>query len=140
MKKLLVILSLATTVSFAMTSVNLQNNKYHCQGIAINSQISVNQLMANCKNPKLIIHEDAAGGRNASRIPGGGAAITEDDSNTDDVSLDKVEFYTNSNSYMICYFKNSALIKCKVNPSLKTTQPPSTAVASAPTAMKSLPH
>lgn len=137
MKKFSLLLLAISGSCFAMTTVNLTTPQYQCNGQYITKQTTVDQLMSNCKNAKQIQHSNVVSGRNPNRIPGGGADITQDNSADNEDSLDKVKFYTDKGSYMICYFNNSSLVKCKANPpkkqptakpaaspTQKTTQPP----------------
>lgn len=115
MKKFSLLLLVMSGSCFAMTNVDLTKPLFQCNGNYVTKQSTIDQLMANCKNAKLVERVDVVSGRNASRIPGGGANITEDNSATNEEAMDKVKFNTDKGSYMICYFNNNVLSKCKVN-------------------------
>lgn len=122
MKKIGLLLITLCSSSFAMSTADLTQPYYKCNGTLITTQTTINQLMSNCKNAKLVERTEVVSGRNANRIPGGGADMTSDNSTDNEDSMDKVKFYTDRNSYMICYFKNSNLAKCKVSPPKKQVQ------------------
>ncbi len=116
MRKISLLLIMLSTSSWSMSTVNLSNHTYKCSGIPITKLSTVEQLTKNCKNAKLVEREDTISGRNSDDIPGGGADMTEDDSQSNLVMLDKVKFFSDNGSYLICYFKNDVLTKCKANP------------------------
>lgn len=145
MKKLLMaLLTCAAASSFAMTTVNLDTSNYHCNGTKLTSQTTITSIQNNCHNVKVIVHAEPTGGMYADREPGGGAQMTMITPTDDDTMLDKVEFYSDKNTYLICYYKNNKYVKCKAKPAKKpavakaTTSAPSAATnaASAPVASK----
>ncbi|MDD3266238.1 MAG: hypothetical protein PHC75_03540 [Burkholderiales bacterium] len=118
MKNLLALLSvLYASTSLAMSSVNLDISNYHCNGLKLTSQITVNTLTTHCKDAKVIMHEEPSGGMYANREPGGGDAMTMIAPNGDtDSILDQVKFHSDKGSYLVCYFNSNKLIKCKATP------------------------
>ena len=98
----------------------------------ITKKSTVEQLTQNCKNAQLTEREDTASGRNSDDVPGGGADITEDDDQSNEIFLDKVKFLSDAGNYMICYFKNDVLSKCQANPPKSIALP---TLASAPIAI-----
>ncbi len=116
MKKILLSLMLVSLSvgAFAMTNVNFNTANYTCNGTQVNPQSTIDQLMANCKNSKLIHRVDNTAGR-SYRGPGAGVQNSMPNSTeADDENLDKVKFYTDDGSYMICYYNNQKFVKCKV--------------------------
>lgn len=116
MKKLLtILLSGSIGAVFAMTSTNLDTTSYYCNNVKLTSHTTIDAINMNCKNTKVVLHQEPSGGMYANREPGGGADMTMSASNpNDDMLLDKVEFYTDSGSYLKCYYKNNKYVKCKV--------------------------
>lgn len=132
MKKFSFLLLAISGSCFAMTTVDLTTPRYQCNGQYITKQTTIDQLMSNCKNAKQIEHMNVVSGRNPNRIPGGGADMTEDNSQDNEDAMDKVKFYSDKSNYMICYFKNSQLVKCKANPPKKSTTQKTTASTAKP--------
>ena len=120
MKKISITLlfaALSSTAAFAMDTVNFSKSDYTCNKIQITPQTTQDNLVAYCNNVTVVVRDEVTGGRNNSRVPGGGAEITQNYSaDAKDAVLDKVKFYTDEGSYMICYYQNAGMVKCKVTP------------------------
>lgn len=100
-----------------MDTVNFSKSDYTCNKIQITPQTTQDNLVAYCNNVTVVVRDEVTGGRNNSRVPGGGAEITQNYSaDAKDAVLDKVKFYTDDGSYMICYYQNAGMVKCKVTP------------------------
>ena len=139
MKKLLLACCMVSaSTSFAMSTVNLDTTNYHCNGVKLTSQTTITTLTTNCRNAKVIIHSEPNGGMYANRQPGGGAEmtmITPPDPN-DESLMDKVEFYSDKGTYMICYYNNNKYVKCKAKPSKNPKVASSTPTITKSTASK----
>lgn len=120
MKKIsitLLFVALSSTTAFAMDTVNFSKSDYTCNKIQITPQTTQDNLVAYCNNVTVVVRDEVTGGRNNSRVPGGGAEITQNySSDAKDAILDKVKFYADDGSYMICYYQNAGMVKCKVSP------------------------
>lgn len=128
-KILLGLLTLTISSSFAMTTVDLSKSSYSCNQIALGSAPTESQLQTDCKNAKLIRHEENTAGRNY-RGPGGGTLMTKPNLDpADDINFDKIKFHTDDSSLMVCYYKNSKFIKCKASTAKKTNKNSSQAVS-----------
>ena len=134
MKKISITLlfaALSSTAAFAMDTVNFSKSDYTCNKIQITPQTTQDNLVAYCNNVTVVVRDEVTGGRNNSRVPGGGAEITQNYSaDAKDAVLDKVKFYTDDGSYMICYYQNAGMVKCKV------TTPKAAAHPNKPTSSK----
>jgi hypothetical protein len=123
MKKLLLgILAISCSSAFAMTKVDFSKSNYSCNKIAVTPNSSESDLLNNCRHATIVEHEENTAGR-TFRGPGGGAAMTQNSDPYDEINLDKVKFYTDDHSYMVCYYKDYVFVKCKVRPpkATKTT-------------------
>ena len=118
MKKILAILSIGSINStFAMTTVDVDAHDYTCNKIKVTSSSTVAILQMNCTKAKVIMHE-LQSGPIMERIPMGGAAMTmvQHPSDDDENFMDKVEFYSDKGTYLVCYYKNDKFVKCKAKP------------------------
>ena len=122
MKKLLsALLIIGSSSVFAMTTIDFKSAFYQtpdyfrCNGIKITPQTTVNNLVMNCTNTKVIMHTEPTSTNNTalSHNSNGGSALTYVGNSDDDMLLDKVKFQDDHDSQLICYFKNEILKKCK---------------------------
>ena len=125
MKKLLsALLIIGSSSVFAMTTIDFKSALYQtpgyfqCNGIKITPQSTVNNLVMNCTNTKVIMHTEPTSTNNTalSHNPNGGSSALTYVGNSDyndDMLLDKVKFQDDKGSHLICYFKNEILKKCK---------------------------
>lgn len=121
MKRILTILSIVSISSaFAMTTVDVDAHDYTCNKIKVTSSSTVATLQMNCNQAKVIMHE-LQSGPIMERIPMGGAAMTmvQHPSDDDENFMDKVEFYSDKGTYLICYYKDNKFVKCKSKPAKK---------------------
>lgn len=120
MKKItltLLFAALGSDAAFAMNLVNFSKSDYTCNKIQITPQTTQQNLVDYCNNVTVVVRDEVVSGRNNSRVPGGGAEITQNYSaDAKDAVLDKVKFTTDDGSYMICYYQNAGMVKCKVSP------------------------
>lgn len=133
MKRILTILSIASvSTTFAMTTVDVDAHDYTCNKIKVTSSSTVATLQMNCNQTKVIMHE-LQSGPIMERIPMGGTAMTmvQHPSADDENFMDKVEFYSDKGTYLICYYKDSEFVKCKAKPTKKPKTAASNPVASA---------
>lgn len=142
MKKYLSLLVLCTaTTSFAMTGVDFNSDFYKdpthftCNGKKISPQSTISNLLMNCKNAKVIEHDEPTPNQNA-QMHNANAGSSMDYNQVDGSSqftVDVVKFQDDKNSYMICKFLNNQLKKCKYKLAKSTNATSSTPVASAKT-------
>lgn len=136
MKKILILaICLNASTVFAMTTVNLNTATYNCNNVKITPQSTISSLTMNCKNAKLIVHVDsfpAARSDGGNSLPGGFVTSTNPLApEPADATLDKLKFYTDDGSYMICYYNNNVFVKCKVSThKLKTSASANTSKSS----------
>jgi hypothetical protein len=141
----LLVTGLATT-TIAMSTLDFNSayyntpNYFRCNGVKITPQSTVNNLAMNCSNAKVIMHTEPTTTNNTalSHNPNGGSSalayVPDDDS--PDTILDKVKFNDDKGSYLICYFNNQVLKKCKYKE--KKPLPQTKAAASQPAATTTL--
>lgn len=104
-----------------MTTIDFNSELYKdpthftCNGKKITQQSTIDNLLLNCKNAKVIEHsEPAPNDSSLSHNPVGGAAIAyNNSSNSSNFTIDIVKFWDDKNSYMTCQFFNGQLKKCK---------------------------
>ncbi|RTL10942.1 MAG: hypothetical protein EKK54_09390 [Neisseriaceae bacterium] len=134
MKKYLTLLVLCASSSFAMTDVDFSSDFYKdpthftCNGKKISPQSTINNLLMNCKNAKVIEHDEPTPNQNA-QMHNANAGSSMDYNEVDGSSqftVDVVKFLDDKNSSMTCKFLNNQLKKCKYKP-VKSTNVPSSA-------------
>lgn len=142
MKKLLLtLIGFSATSAMAMTTVDFNSALYKdpttftCNGKKITPQTTINNLLLNCKNGKIIEHDEptpnsAAQMHNANA--GSSNAYDETDGSSQ-FTVDVVKFWDDKNSYMTCKFLNGQLKKCKY----KLAKTPAKPSASQPTIVTS---
>ena len=115
-KILFYLLTISSSSIFALTTVDFSKSSYTCNKLPLGTQSQESDLLNNCHYAVIIEHEENTAGR-VYRGPGGGTQTTQIDTTSDDeVNYDKIKFYTDDHSYMVCYYKSYKLIKCKVRP------------------------
>ncbi len=125
--------ALGSSSAFAMNLVNFSKSDYTCNKVQITPQTTQQNLIDYCNNVTVVVRDEVVSGRNNSRVPGGGSGITQNYSaDAKDAILDKVKFYTDDGSYMICYYQNAGMVKCKVNPPKSSTAKTSKQASSSP--------
>lgn len=121
MKKILFyLLTISSSSIFALTTVDFSKSNYTCNKLPIGMQSQESDLLNNCRHAVKIQHEENMEGR-GYRGPGAGAQATEIRTTSDDeVDFDKIKFFADDGSYMVCYYKSDKLSKCKVRPPKST--------------------
>ncbi len=132
MKKLLLsFIAFSATTTMAMTTVDFNSALYKdpttftCNGKKITPQTTINNLLLNCKNGKIIEHDEptpnsAAQMHNANA---GSATAYDETDGSSQFTVDVVKFWDDKNSYMTCKFLNGQLKKCKYKLAKATTKP-----------------
>jgi hypothetical protein len=115
-KILFYLLTISSSSIFALTTVDFSKSSYTCNKLPLGTQSQESDLLNNCHYAVIIEHEENIAGR-VYRGPGGGTQTTQMNTTSDDeVNYDKIKFFTDDHSYMVCYYKSYKLIKCKVRP------------------------
>lgn len=123
-KTLITLLSCSSFSAFAMTTLDFNSalylapSNFMCNGTKITPQTTITNLTQNCNKVTVVEHEENVGGSKSSNagnpMPGQDVLtsnhLTPDQAN---LTISKVEFYTDKGSYMICDYINDVLKKCK---------------------------
>lgn len=113
MRKILIVLTMmGISTTFAMTKVDLSQQKFTCKGIKLTDKTTSAIISQNCKNVKVKTDKQITSGHNAGNLRGSNL-IEEDDINPTVATLQKVSFYTDDSSHLKCYYRNDRLYKCK---------------------------
>lgn len=142
MKKLLIaLIAISPLLVEAMTTINfnsplyLDPTNFLCNGVKLTQQTTITDISQNCRNVTIIEREENTNGFRSNA----GNPLPGQDMRTSNplapksagLLLSKVEFYTDKGHYVICYYNNATLDKCKVNEQLSI---PPKIVASTPIA------
>lgn len=113
MRKILMILTMmGISSTFAMTKVDLSQQKFTCKGVKLTDGTTSSIISQNCKNVKVRTDKQITSGHNAGDLRGSDL-IEEDDTDPTVANLQKVSFYTDDGSHLKCYYRNDKLYKCK---------------------------
>ena len=113
MRKILMILTMmGVSSTFAMTKVDLSQQKFTCKGVKLTDSTTSAIISQNCKNVKIRTDKQITSGHNAGDLRGSDL-IEEDDTDPTVANLQKVSFYTDDGSHLKCYYRNDKLYKCK---------------------------
>lgn len=126
MKKLLMTLAIfAPILASAMTTIDFNSQLYSestnflCSGVKLTPQTTITDISQNCRKVTIIEREENTNGfrSNAGNpLPGQDMHTSNPlTPKTANLLLSKVEFYTDKGHYVICYYNNSNLDKCKLN-------------------------
>jgi type VI protein secretion system component Hcp len=111
-RKLLILLVSVCGTSFALKTVNLNQQVFTCNGQRITLATPESTIEANCKVKKVKQSSDAVSHSVTSIKGDSNLVVTDDD--PDVVNLQKIIFHTDSNQLMYCYYQNNILKKCKI--------------------------
>lgn len=126
MKKLLIILATCSPIlASAMTTIDFNSQFYSessnflCNGVKLTPQTTITDISQNCRNVTIIEREENTNGfrsNSGNPLPGQDMHTSNPlTPKTANLLLSKVEFYTDKGHYVICYYNNSNLDKCKLN-------------------------
>lgn len=122
MKKILLILLTLTGTTWAMTTLNLTQDKIICNGHVLNNNLTESAILSNCKSAKKMTKDDIAAGHNEDRVRGSGSDDIQDDDVQDlDTQYDIIRFNNDQSQTVKCYFKNTKLTKCKIKDQATST-------------------
>lgn len=126
MKRLLITFAaFAPILASAMTTVDFNSQFYSessnflCNGVKLTPQTTITDISQNCRNVTIIEREENT---NGFRVNAGNPLPGQDMHTSNPLTpkktnllLSKVEFYTDKGHYVICYYNDSNLDKCKLN-------------------------
>lgn len=111
-KKLLLLLVGVCSSSFALKTVNLNQQVYTCNGQRITLATPESVIEMNCKVKKIKQSSEPVS-RTVTSIKGNNNLVVTDD-DPDVANLQKVIFTADNGQLMYCYYQNNVLKKCKV--------------------------